>query len=1122
MAKYYDIDTSVRINGGLMVYGDTSIPSSNLLVGGNITGNIISGGTAQISIINGTTANITDINSTGTISGGTIKGNGAQLIVGGTTANGGTVPISNGWAYTHENKTGAQGHIPTGGSNTTFLRGDNTWVTPTDTNNYVTSISGNGNGTLYVNRNGLTQLTLDLSHNHNTLYLGLGGGTLTGGLTFAPVSSNSYVASVFSGNAFTYKSYINFNAGPSSNDPGYIMHETSSITAQQNNGVIHLSPTDDNGRGDYVSIHGSNDPETIKIHTDGYVETPQQIRADQGFAVSGTVVIGSDALIDWARIKNEPATYAPSAHTHLWADITDKPSTFAPSTHTHLWADITDKPSTFTPSTHTHLWADITDKPSTFAPSTHNHDDLYYTETEMNTLLAGKDYYGKWNLIVGGATNGITASGNVTVTGNGATSVSYSTGTLTISSTDTNTWRPIETSPTTSATNSIASSWAKTHSETYGSGSHVPTGGTTSQFLRGDGTWQTPTDTNTWRPVDATPINGNTANSVSSDWAYDHMNTMGIGAHVPSGGSATTFLRGDGTWVTPTDTNTNNYVSGVSSTDGGNGTLTLTRSGLTDLSVDLGHNHDSSYLKLTGGTVTGTITMGSASWTTGNAVQTPAIMFNTSGDPMSIYGEQYGSNMSRLVVQSSDDGGTTDYVTIRNRHFSNGDLDVADFYRGNVDINVLLNAKAGLSVTGNLSVTGTVDGVDVGTHATTTGVSGHIPTGGTTSQYLRGDGSWATPPDTNTNNYVTSISGNGNGTFYLNRSGLTQLTLDLSHTHSQYVANNATNQIVQTGFTMSGNAYVGGSNASGALVVRTTNGASAIQLAGDNATQLAGTTIYMNASGNAKFSGSMTANSIAVTSTTMVTNLNSEMVGGKTEEELAKNESIYELGGKGVYTGLSSAQQTVPNMTVLVSAGTVYTDSGLRVVLPNTSVAISTSSTTYDRKDVIYVKGSSAGANEGELAVATGTPASTALEPSIPSDSVKLAVVLVPRAIGTIQTQYITDAREWKPLIGQSGNAILNNTVYVQGNLDSTNGVINVSRPLKGTSFAKSITISAGSKTSTWTHNLALGTSYAVTLSCNSPEPHVYWSSKATNAITVNLDDVCDTDVTIDVVLVAY
>ena len=46
-------------------------------------------------------------------------------------------------------------------------------------------------------------------------------------------------------------------------------------------------------------------------------------------------------------------------------------------------------------------------------------------------------------------------------------------------------------------------------------------------------------------------VNPTTGNVLVKSMAYDGGSNIG---HVPAGGSATTFLRGDGTWVTPTDT----------------------------------------------------------------------------------------------------------------------------------------------------------------------------------------------------------------------------------------------------------------------------------------------------------------------------------------------------------------------------------------------------------------------------------------------------------------------------------------------------------------------------------------------------------------------------------------
>jgi hypothetical protein len=82
-------------------------------------------------------------------------------------------------------------------------------------------------------------------------------------------SNTTQVADTFSGN--TDKKYIYFSNPNSSSDPGYIMHETRG--GESNEGVLHLVPSDDNAEGDYVSIHGTDDADQLKLHTSGLIET---------------------------------------------------------------------------------------------------------------------------------------------------------------------------------------------------------------------------------------------------------------------------------------------------------------------------------------------------------------------------------------------------------------------------------------------------------------------------------------------------------------------------------------------------------------------------------------------------------------------------------------------------------------------------------------------------------------------------------------------------------------------------------------------------------------------------------------------------------------------------------
>ena len=99
------------------------------------------------------------------------------------------------------------------------------------------------------------------------------------------------------------------------------------------------------------------------------------------------------------------------------------------------------------------------------------------------------------------------------------------------------------------------------------------------QYLRKDGTWVTPTNT---APVDSVSVGTSGASSGSAltvspttgavkVTSNSYAGTTNVG-HVPTGGSATTFLRGDATWVTPTNstdiTLTTTGTSGASTWNG--------------------------------------------------------------------------------------------------------------------------------------------------------------------------------------------------------------------------------------------------------------------------------------------------------------------------------------------------------------------------------------------------------------------------------------------------------------------------------------------------------------------------------------------------------------------------
>jgi hypothetical protein len=109
---------------------------------------------------------------------------------------------------------------------------------------------------------------------------------ITGGNLEITGTVGTAIADTFTGD--TQQSYIHFPQISGSSDPGFIMHETQG-TGDTNEGVLHLSPSDDNSYGDYVSIHGTNDPDVLKLHANGTIEGVYNLYA------SGNVGIGTTA-----------------------------------------------------------------------------------------------------------------------------------------------------------------------------------------------------------------------------------------------------------------------------------------------------------------------------------------------------------------------------------------------------------------------------------------------------------------------------------------------------------------------------------------------------------------------------------------------------------------------------------------------------------------------------------------------------------------------------------------------------------------------------------------------------------------------------------------------------------
>ena len=155
--------------------------------------------------------------------------------------------------------------------------------------NWITATNGQP---LYLNNNALTTI---VNTSSSSDYFQIRNRSDTDvNMLFYCESQTAQIADTFT-DTTTDKKYIYFNNPNSSNDPGFIMHETSNGSGELNEGVLHLVPSDDNATNDYVSIHGTNDADQLRLHTSGLVESVAgQLELKSG---SGGIYLNDDVGI---------------------------------------------------------------------------------------------------------------------------------------------------------------------------------------------------------------------------------------------------------------------------------------------------------------------------------------------------------------------------------------------------------------------------------------------------------------------------------------------------------------------------------------------------------------------------------------------------------------------------------------------------------------------------------------------------------------------------------------------------------------------------------------------------------------------------------------------------------
>lgn len=342
---------------------------------------------------------------------------------------------------------GKQGLVPApaAGKQGQFLRGDGTWQTPADTKYSAgtgislsgTTFSNSGvlavtesttNGKISVNTNGTTA---------DVAVHGLGSAAYTASSAYLPAATN-YAGSSSKGGAATSANKLNTNAG-SATQPVYFADGVPVACTSYANASVKSadSATKDSAGNTISSTYLKLSGGTMAGPVAWTSSSLKQFKDESGDASAPKYLVGIDPFADGGEMKWQSvadvtvglANVASVANSVAWANVTGKPSSFTPSSHTHSYAGadsaggsanevknwgavaanvnykrhiwisdsgtetkrVSDDNFTYNSSTNTVTanisgnaatassvaWGNVTGKPTTFTPASHNHDSAY-------------------------------------------------------------------------------------------------------------------------------------------------------------------------------------------------------------------------------------------------------------------------------------------------------------------------------------------------------------------------------------------------------------------------------------------------------------------------------------------------------------------------------------------------------------------------------------------------------------------------------------------------------------------------------------------------------------------------------------------------------------------------